>query len=159
MQRTWKSQRRRCSGMNSYLRTVSQKQKSSVGAFGSRSDTVLIKCQMCTCRLETPAAEMTPNITRNMPPITGSGIVVKMAATFPIMPMTTIKTPLNSITIRLPTYKNNNRNDSSQGYLQIFQLKKLKSFIVRCFFHLCNTKGSNILTVGCCTISCAPGSG
>lgn len=58
-----------------------------------------------TCRLEIPAAAMTPNITKNMPPITGDGIVVKIAPTLPNTPMTTIKTPLATITMRLPTCK------------------------------------------------------
>lgn len=58
---------------------------------------------MYTCRLETPAAAMTPNITMNIPPITGDGIVVNIAATLPSMPITTIKTPLTTITMRLPT--------------------------------------------------------
>lgn len=64
-----------------------------------------IFCQKCTCRLDTPAAEMTPNITMNMPPITGVGIVVNMAPTLPNTPMTTIKTPLAIITMRLPTFE------------------------------------------------------
>lgn len=61
--------------------------------------------RVCTCKLETPAAEMTPNITMNIPPITGDGIVVNIAPTLPKTPMTTIKTPLATITMRLPTYK------------------------------------------------------
>lgn len=56
-----------------------------------------------TCRLETPAADMTPNITRNIPPITGVGIVVNIAPTLPSIPIITIKTPLTTITMRLPT--------------------------------------------------------
>ena len=101
------------------------KSKNKTGEFVSRSNVVLLKvilkCRVCTCKLETPAAEMTPNITINMPPITGSGIVVKMATTFPIIPMTTIKTPLTTITIRLPTCKNKKKNlkVSYRGYSQV----------------------------------------
>lgn len=60
-----------------------------------------------TCKLETPAALMTPNITRNIPPTTGSGMVVKMAATLPKIPIKTIKAPLVKITILLPTCQMN----------------------------------------------------
>lgn len=41
----------------------------------------------------------------NIPPITGDGIVVNTAPTLPNIPMTTIKTPLATITMRLPTFK------------------------------------------------------
>lgn len=62
-----------------------------------------------TCKLETPAALMTPNITINIPPITGSGIVVKTAPILPKTPIKTIKTPLVKITILLPTCQITNR--------------------------------------------------
>lgn len=56
-----------------------------------------------TCRLEIPAAVMTPNMIRNIPPITGSGMVVKIAPNLPSIPNKIITTPLRRITVRLPT--------------------------------------------------------
>lgn len=56
-----------------------------------------------TCRLEIPAAEMTPNMIKNIPPMTGVGMVVKMAPILPSIPIKIMKTPLSRITVRLPT--------------------------------------------------------
>lgn len=56
-----------------------------------------------TCKLETPAALMTPNMIMNIPPTTGSGMVVKTAPIFPKIPIKTMKTPLEKITTLLPT--------------------------------------------------------
>lgn len=56
-----------------------------------------------TCKLETPAALMTPNMIMNIPPTTGSGMVVKTAPIFPKIPIKTMKTPLVKITTLLPT--------------------------------------------------------
>ena len=56
-----------------------------------------------TCRLEIPTAVMTPNITRNMPPITGVGMVAKAAPIFPNTPIRSSTQPAATITILLPT--------------------------------------------------------
>lgn len=56
-----------------------------------------------TCKLETPAALMTPNMIMNIPPTTGSGMVVKTALIFPKIPIKTMKIPLVKITTLLPT--------------------------------------------------------
>lgn len=76
---------------------------------------------MYTCRLETPAAAMTPNITMNIPPITGDGIVVNIAATLPSTPMTTIKTPLTTITMRLPTCEKNRKEKKRREVMLIYR--------------------------------------
>ena len=46
-----------------------------------------------------------PNITRNMPPTTGSGMVTNSAPNLPKQPSTIIIIPPTCITIRLPTLK------------------------------------------------------
>ena len=56
-----------------------------------------------TWRLEIPTAVMTPNITRNMPPITGVGMVANAAPIFPNMPIRSSTQPATTITILLPT--------------------------------------------------------
>ena len=56
-----------------------------------------------TWRLEIPTAVMTPNITRNMPPITGVGMVANAAPIFPNMPIRSSTKPAATITILLPT--------------------------------------------------------
>ena len=56
-----------------------------------------------TCRLEIPAAAMTPNMIRNIPPITGAGIVVNAAPILPSIPIKIMKTPLRRTTVRLAT--------------------------------------------------------
>ena len=109
---------------------------------------------LCTCRLDTPAAEMTPNITMNMPPITGVGIVVNIAPTLPNTPMTTIKTPLAIITMRLPTFE-------KKTCISQYTLREKSGFnyhqSVRPY--LCNTKRADILAVWGGPVSRAPGSG
>ena len=64
---------------------------------------VLLRVPRLTCRLEIPTAVMTPNITRNMPPITGVGMVAKAAPIFPNTPIRSSKQPAATITILLPT--------------------------------------------------------
>lgn len=56
-----------------------------------------------TCRLEIPVAVMTPNMTINIPPTTGSGMVVNTALILPKTPSKIMKTPLRRITRLLPT--------------------------------------------------------
>ena len=56
-----------------------------------------------TWRLEIPTAVMTPNITRNMPPITGVGMVANAAPIFPNMPIRSSTQPAATITTLLPT--------------------------------------------------------
>lgn len=56
-----------------------------------------------TCRLEIPAAAMTPNMTINIPPTTGLGMVAKMAPILPKTPMNIMMTPLTRITALLLT--------------------------------------------------------
>lgn len=63
----------------------------------------LLRASCLTCRLEIPTAVMTPNITRNMPPITGVGMVAKAAPIFPNRPIRSSKQPAATITILLPT--------------------------------------------------------
>lgn len=71
----------------------------------------IVKCHttqvkyFSTCRFETPTAAIIPNITKNIPPMTGVGIVLKMAPIFPNNPIMTMMTPLATITMRLPTCK------------------------------------------------------
>lgn len=60
-----------------------------------------------TCRLDIPAAVMTPNMIMNMPPSTGVGMVVKIAPILPNIPIKSMKIPLRRITIRLPTCQTN----------------------------------------------------
>ena len=118
---------------------------------------IMFAKMLCTCRLDTPAAEMTPNITMNMPPITGVGIVVNIAPTLPNTPMTTIKTPLAIITMRLPTFEEKTcvsqytlREKSGFNYHQSVRLCNSS--------HLCNTKRSDVLAVWGGAVSCTPGS-
>lgn len=59
--------------------------------------------RLFTCRLEIPAAPMTPNMIMNIPPITGVGMVVKIAPIFPRIPIKIMTNPLRRITVRLPT--------------------------------------------------------
>lgn len=60
-----------------------------------------------TCKFETPTADMIPNMTKNIPPMIGVGIVLKMAPIFPNNPIMAMMTPLATITMRLPTCKIN----------------------------------------------------
>lgn len=62
--------------------------------------------QFITCKLDIPTAAIIPNITRNMPPMTGSGMVIKTAPNFPNMPRMIIRMPVVWRTSRLPTWKN-----------------------------------------------------
>ena len=59
---------------------------------------------MFTWRLDIPTAAIIPNITRNMPPITGSGMVIKTAPNFPKIPRTIIRMPVVWMTNLLPTW-------------------------------------------------------
>lgn len=66
-----------------------------------------------TCRLEIPTAVMTPNITRNMPPITGVGMVANAAPIFPRTPIRSSTQPAATITDLLPTC--GTQGDGGQG--------------------------------------------
>lgn len=46
-----------------------------------------------TCRLEIPTAATMPNMIRNIPPMTGSGIVIKTALNLPKSPKMIIRSP------------------------------------------------------------------
>lgn len=59
-----------------------------------------------------PTAAITPNITRNMPPITGMGMLASMAPTFPKMPLRSMAQAPAMITIRLPTCAKRKRRQS-----------------------------------------------
>ena len=51
-----------------------------------------------------PTAAIIPNITRNIPPITGSGMVMKTAPNLPKIPRRIIRIPVVWRTRRLPTW-------------------------------------------------------
>lgn len=83
----------------------------------------------------------------NIPPITGDGIVEKTAPTFPKTPMTIIRTPLATITMRLPTY----RQDTSVKLWRCLTIMTVK------WPHLGNTECPDILAVRSSSVPCAPG--
>lgn len=80
-----------------------------------------------TWRLDTPTAAITPNITRNMPPMTGSGIVIKIAPNFPKIPRMIIRIPAVWRTNLLPTYSCIKKEHM---YSQYGAHKKASSFIL-----------------------------
>lgn len=57
-----------------------------------------------TCRLEIPTAATMPNMMRNIPPMTGSGIVIKTALNLPKSPKMIIRSPAVWSTNLLPTW-------------------------------------------------------
>ena len=80
-------------------------------SFQDRKCCCLPRGAWLTCRLEIPTAEMIPNITRNMPPITGVGMVANAAPIFPNMPIRSNTQPAATITILLPTCSTRGHQD------------------------------------------------
>lgn len=106
--KTWKNQKQIYSWRNSCLWTVKRDESETFWVVAKHLETNWLKIKshfmpLFTCRLEMPAAVMTPNMMRNIPPITGVGMVVKMAPILPSSPIKIMNTPLRRITIRLPT--------------------------------------------------------
>lgn len=68
-----------------------------------------------TCRLEIPTAVIMPNITRNMPPMTGVGMLANIAPTFPKTPLRSMVQAPAMITMRLPTWGKRKRRQLWAG--------------------------------------------
>lgn len=80
-----------------------------------------------TWRLDIPTAVIIPNITRNIPPMTGTGMVIKIAPNFPKIPRKIIRTAVVWRTNLLPTWNKNSRTNSYTVYKHL-------SLLFYCFF-------------------------
>lgn len=96
-----------------------------------------------TCRLEIPVAVMTPNMTINIPPTTGSGMVVSTALILPKTPIKIMKTPLRRITLLLPT---------CQAEMWFFLFCWMDSELLFCIFSIINVFACMLL----CLLSILP---
>lgn len=64
---------------------------------------IILEKNPLTCKLETPTAVMMPNITRNIPPMMGVGMLANTAPILPNMPVKSRTKPPATMTILLPT--------------------------------------------------------
>lgn len=88
-----------------------------------------------TWRFEIPTAAIIPNITRNMPPMTGSGMVMNTAPNFPKIPRTIIRIPVVWRTSLLPTWKKRKKRPK-QIIMTLFWHKPQRLCLL--FYTLCN---------------------